>query len=62
MPTQEEDYIPFGEEWEKSVMRIPKATIVKMYRKVYIEKLKLEERTALMRAKVLDGGNRKEQP
>lgn len=43
MPTQE-DYIPFGEEWEKSVMRITKATIVKMYRKVCIEKLRLEEK------------------
>lgn len=48
MPTQkeyqEEYYEPFGEEWEKSVMRIPKATIVKMFRKVCIEKLRLEEK------------------
>lgn len=48
MPTQkeyqEEYYEPFGKEWEKSVMRIRKATIVKMYRKVCIEKLRLEEK------------------
>lgn len=41
---KEQEYIPFGEEWEKSVMRMSKATIVKMYRKVCIEKLQLEEK------------------
>jgi len=44
MPTQDEDYIPFGEEWEKAMMKMSKATIVKMYRKVCIEKLQLEEK------------------
>lgn len=43
MPTQDEDYIPFGEEWKKAMMKMSKATIVKMYRKVCIEKLQLEE-------------------
>jgi hypothetical protein len=41
---KEQEYIPFGDEWEKSVMRMSKATIVKMYRKVCIEKLQLEEK------------------
>lgn len=44
MTTQDEYYVPFGKEWEKSVMRIRKATIVKMYRKACIEKLRLEEK------------------
>ena len=37
-------YVPFGEEWEKSMMRMSKATIVRMYRKVCIEKLQLEKK------------------
>lgn len=44
MPTKDKEYIPFGEEWEKSVMRLSKASIVKMYRLVCIEKLKLEKK------------------
>lgn len=41
---QDENYIPFGEEWEKAMMKMSKATIVRMYRKVCIEKLLLEEK------------------
>lgn len=44
MPPKDDDYIPFGEEWEKSMMKMSKATIVRMYRKVCIEKLQLEEK------------------
>lgn len=53
MSEKGQEYIPFGEEWEKSMMRMSKATIVKMYRKVCIEKLQLEE-------KVKEYGNEKE--
>lgn len=41
---KEQEYIPFAEEWEKAMMKMSKATIVKMYRKVCIEKLQLEEK------------------
>ncbi len=43
-----ENYIPFGDEWEKAVMKLTKATIVKMYKKVCIEKLKLEDKLEKM--------------
>lgn len=36
-----ENYIPFGDEWEKAV-------IVKMYKKVCIEKLMLEDKLEKM--------------
>lgn len=40
----DKDYIPFGDEWEKAVMKLTKATIVKLYKKVCIEKLMLEDK------------------
>ena len=43
-----EKYIPFGDEWEKAVMKLTKATIVKLYKKVCIEKLKLEDKLEKM--------------
>ena len=43
-----ENYIPFGEEWKKAVMKLTKATIVKLYKKVCIEKLKLEDKLEKM--------------
>lgn len=43
-----ENYIPFGDEWEKAVMKLTKATIVKLYKKVCIEKLKLEDKLEKM--------------
>ena len=39
-----EDYIPFGKYWEKSVMRLKKIEIMRLYRDMCIEKLKLEKR------------------
>ena len=43
-----ENYIPFGDEWEKAVMKLTKATLVKLYKKVCIEKLKLEDKLEKM--------------
>lgn len=43
-----ENYIPFGDEWEKAVMKLTKATIVKLYKKVCIEKLMLEDKLEKM--------------
>lgn len=43
-----ENYIPFGDEWEKAVMKLSKAIIVKMYKKVCIEKLMLEDKLEKM--------------
>jgi hypothetical protein len=30
---QAEDYEPFGHEWEKALMKLPKAFIIELYRK-----------------------------
>lgn len=31
---QEEDYVPFGDEWEKEMSKLPKAVLIEMYRKL----------------------------
>ena len=36
----DEDYIPFGKEWEKELMKLPKRVIIDMYRKVCIKNQK----------------------
>ena len=36
----DEDYIPFGKEWEKELMKLPKKFIIDMYRKVCINNQK----------------------
>lgn len=41
---KKEDYIPFGKDWEKSVMHLKKIDIMRLYRDMCIEKLKLEKR------------------
>lgn len=38
-----ENYVPFGEEWEKEMMKLPKKFIVEMYRKVCMEKQQAKE-------------------
>lgn len=40
---EEKDYEPFGEEWEKSVMQIPKKAIVELLRQVGKDKSSLDE-------------------
>lgn len=42
MKTTNENYEPYGDEWEKEVMKLPKKMIVDMYRNVCI-KLKDKE-------------------
>lgn len=32
MANEKDDYIPFGEEWEKEIMKMPKKYIIGMYR------------------------------
>ena len=41
---KKEDYTPFEKDWEKSVMRMKKIEIMRLYRNMCIEKLKLEKR------------------
>jgi len=37
MKTPDEDYVPFGPEWEREVMRLTKAQIVEMLRSALME-------------------------
>lgn len=39
-----EAYIPFGNDWEKSVMRLKKIEIMRLYRDMCIENLKIKNR------------------
>lgn len=43
MKTTDENYEPYGEEWEKHLMTLPKKFIINMYRDVCI---KLQDREA----------------
>lgn len=42
MPQKE--YIPFGEEWKKHLMKMSKETIIGMFRNTCIEKIQLENK------------------
>lgn len=42
MPTNQE-YVPFGPQWEKAVMKMSKSDIVRMYRQVCLTKINMEE-------------------
>ena len=37
-----EEYVPFGEEWKKELMKIPKRFIIDLYRKGCIKNQQLE--------------------
>ena len=37
------EYIPFGEEWKKEMMKFPKAALVNMLAKAMSERLELED-------------------
>jgi predicted Zn-dependent protease with MMP-like domain len=37
MKTTDENYEPYGEEWEKELMKLPKKFIINMYRNVCIK-------------------------
>lgn len=40
---KEKEYVPFGEEWEKHMMRMTKKTLVMMYRQACIKNIQLEK-------------------
>lgn len=44
----EEDYIPFGEEWKKDVMKMTKNEIVDLFKKKCIEFNQLDEKIRLL--------------
>ena len=33
----EKDYVPYGEEWEKEMMKLPKKMIIELFRKLAME-------------------------
>lgn len=39
----EKEYEPFGEEWEKHLLKMTKRTLIMMYKRVCLEKLRLEQ-------------------
>ena len=39
----QEDYIPFGEEWEKEISRLPKNRIIKFLRDALMKNIILEK-------------------
>lgn len=43
MADKKKDYVPFGEEWEKHMMKMTKKTLVMMYRQACIKNLQLEK-------------------
>lgn len=43
MGIADENYIPFGDEWEKHVMKHSKKELVSMYKEVCIEKISLQK-------------------
>jgi hypothetical protein len=47
----EKEYVPFGEEWKKSVMRLPKKDIMELFRCVAIEKQGLMRKIELLKRK-----------
>lgn len=42
IPEIKDDYTPFGPEWEKELIKFPKAYIIDMYRKKCLELQKLQ--------------------
>lgn len=42
-PIVPDNYIPYGPEWEKEMMKLPKAILIAMLRKAFIEKLAAQE-------------------
>lgn len=43
MKTKEEDYIPFSEQWEKEMMKLPKIQIIKMFRDAHLDNEELDK-------------------
>jgi hypothetical protein len=52
MKTENENYIPFGEEWKDELMKLPKIMIINMYRNVCLELDELREQAKSLSAEI----------
>ena len=51
MTPEQDDYIPYGEEWKKEMMKLPKAIIIDLAAKSWVEK---DKEIAELRAAVMN--------
>jgi hypothetical protein len=54
MKTPNEDYEPFGPEWEKELMKLPKKFIIDLYRKAAIKAALYEQEYGHVRQHLRD--------
>ena len=43
MKTEEKEYIPYGEEWKKELMKLPKINIIALYRSLALAHQELKD-------------------